>query len=253
MRRQPLPREISALGGGFVLAPLLQDSGRSLSDSELDALVNARKDPDVIGHNLLSVVTVDERGSQISTTSSSSSTASSNSTANSTPTPSGAAGDSVATTLTDGVEYLYSWAAFLASLWRSDDPEATFEPSTCTVSTADLLTYMRRVNKSYNAYNHAILRQKERHGKGIDEAAERAALRAASILSPKHKAIPHKSTNVVGAEAQASSMDMEELVMLTRPKARDLLEAERHLELTLATVPRMFFTPRFDFRNPETS
>ena len=40
--------------------------------------------------------------------------------------------------------------------------------------------------------------------------------------------------------------------MLTRPKAQDLLEAEQHLELTLATVPRMFFTREFDFRNPET-
>ena len=253
LRERKLPREISSLRGHrFVLAPLLQDDDKELSVEELQALVNTRRDPDVVGHNLLSVITVEHqhgsgRSKSLSASSlpasssppaqSSSSSPSSSSISES---ASAAAGGAVAV-VSDGVEYLYSWAAFLASLWRSDDPDATFEPSVCPVTTADFLPYMRRVNKDFNAYNHAIRRQSERHGKGIDAAAERAAFRAASILSPDAKA----SSGRMG-------LDMEELVLLTRPKAQDLLDAERHLEMTLATVPRMFFSSDFDFRNPET-
>ena len=190
LRDGRLPREITSLRGHrFVLAPLLQDGDKELSEEELEALVNTRRDPDVVGHNLLSVVTVEHRhasgrskslsvsSSTTSNNHSSTSSSSSLSSASIGESASAAAGGAVAV-VSDGVEYLYSWAAFLASLFRSDDPDATFEPSVCDVTTANFLPYMRRVNKDFNAYNRAVRRQSERHGKGIDAAAERAAASA---------------------------------------------------------------------------
>ena len=193
-----------------ILNPIMQDSNLELTQLQLSALVNTRRDTDVLSHNLLSVIVSDKT----------------------VPIPTSSNPNSLTSNAYNAISSMVEWAAFLASLWRSDDPDATFEPSFTDVETADFLPYLRRQQAIYNKYKQAVQRQTERHGKGIDAAAERAAFRAASINGDH-------------------SSEMEELVVLTRPRAKDMMEAERHLELTLATVPRMFFTSEYDFTHPD--
>ena len=198
------------------LNPLMQDDHIELTPDQLSALVNTRRDPDVLSHNLLSVIVSDRT----------------------VPIPTSSNPSSLTSNAYNAFASMVEWAAFLTSLWRSDDPDATFEPSVTDVETADFLPYLRRHINEYNKYKNAVERQTSRHGKGIDAAAERAAFRAASIGGDSDSASPQH--------------DMEELVVLTRPRAKDMMEAERHLELTLATVPRMFFASEYDFTNPDT-
>ena len=203
------------------LVPIVQDDHAELTSDQLDSLVNTRCDPDVLSHNLLSVIVSDRIPHKIINPS-----PSNHSSASSYP-------------LVDTLTSMVEWAAFLSALWRTDDPDATYEPSRSNVETADFLPYLRRINSEYNKYQNAIVRQSERHGKGIDAAAERAAFRASNMSG-------------AGLNNFSNSSEMEELVLLTRPKAKDMMEAEKHLELTLATVPRMFFESEYDFTNPDT-
>ena len=198
------------------LNPIMQDDTVLLTPSQLSNLVNTRRDPDVVSHNLLSVV-VQTSGSR---------------------TPHHPQSDSPTliewVASNNAISSMVEWAAFLSTFWRADDPDATFEPSVTDVEIADFLPYLRRINAEYNNYRNAVSRQSERHGKGIDAAAERAAFRATSMNSSDR------------------SSEMEELVVLTRPRAKDMMDAEKHLELTLASVPRMFFISHYDFTNPDT-
>jgi hypothetical protein len=192
--------------------PILQDDHMELTQHQLDALVNTRRDPDVLSHNLLSVIVSDRV----------------------VPIPTSSNQNTLSSNAYNAITSMVEWAAFLASLWRADDPDATFEPSLVHVETADFLPYMRRMNATYNSYRRSVLRQEVRHGKGIDAAAERAALSSSSGNGSRTKS------------------EMRELVVLTRPRAKDMVDAERHLELTLATVPRMFFESKYDFTDPDT-
>ena len=240
--------------------PLTHDDDFALSDDDIARLVNARRDPDVVGHNLLSVIVNPGSSASSSGSMSSSAASASASTTGTAPAPPTSALTTTANPLAGVVESMISWAAFLASLWRPDDPDASFEPSSSPVQTADFLPYLRRVNKAFNAYSRAVRRQSARNGKGIDAAAARAAFRAVGVAGAAAATSTGATaeggvTAAAGGTAAAEQVlrsDMEELVVLTRPRARDVLEAERHLELTLATVPQMFFEKGFDFRNPNT-
>ena len=228
------------------LLPILQDDQVELTTDQLNSLVNTRCDPDVQSHNLLSVIVSDRIPHKInvsSSSSSSSSTTTSSTSSSNSPTSSAATFAATSQNILGWVGAnatifsMVEWAAFLSTYLRSDDPDATFEPSISDVQTSDFLPYLRRINAEYNAYRNAMTRQTERHGKGVDATAVRAAFRATSMNGSQHS---------------TKSSEMEELVLLTRPKAKDMMEAEKHLELTLATVPRMFFESEYDFTHPDT-